>query len=113
VAHHTASYAYRVTSRQALALLEQVFPFLRTYKRARAHLALADYLRLTPRIGKYSSAIAKERLEFETTFLAIVQTGTVPEPDSYGRDSSISEGVEEHMACYVAVNRIGAVRLMI
>jgi hypothetical protein len=55
-AHHTPSFAYRVSSRQALVLLEQVAPFLRTYKRARAELALADYLRLTPRNGKYSSA---------------------------------------------------------
>ena len=85
---HTASYTYRVTSRQALARLGQVARFLRTYKKARADLALADYLRLTARNRKYSSAIAVERLQFEMTFFAIGPKGSVSEPDACRHPSS-------------------------
>src|SRR5688572_4342082 len=51
---HTQSYCYSVTRQQALALLEQIFPFLQSYKRDRARLALDRYKALTPRNGRYS-----------------------------------------------------------
>jgi hypothetical protein len=60
-AHHTPSYAYALWNRQALALLAQIEPYLRSYKRERTRLALAHYVRLTPRNGKYTSAIRAER----------------------------------------------------
>jgi hypothetical protein len=47
--HHAPSYTYQITSRQALALLHQILPFMRSYKAARAALALERYLVLTPR----------------------------------------------------------------
>jgi hypothetical protein len=50
--HHSPSFAYCITSRQALQLLAQVTPFLRTYKSARACMLLEDYTRLTPRNGR-------------------------------------------------------------
>lgn len=53
-AHHTPSAAYAVNNRQALSLLEQVTPFLRTYKARRAQFALANYVQVTPRNGKYT-----------------------------------------------------------
>jgi hypothetical protein len=71
---HTPSYCYAVASLQALALLRQIAPFLRTYKRQRAELALAEYQRLTPRNGKYSAALLSKRHYFEQTLLGIRPT---------------------------------------
>ena len=68
---HARSFAYQVSSRQALDLLQQVTPFLKTYKAKRAKLALLDYLRLTPRNGRYTPAVAAFRREFERQLLAI------------------------------------------
>jgi len=68
---HTPSFAYRVSSRQALALLTQIMPWLRSYKARRAELALAQYTRLTPRNGKYSAELDRQRAEFEAEFLAM------------------------------------------
>src|SRR6185437_14534125 len=50
--HHSPSFAYCITSRQALHLLAQVVPYLRTYKVKRACMLLEDYTRLTPRNGR-------------------------------------------------------------
>ena len=65
---HTPSATYLVSNRQALSLLEQIFPFLLTYKRHRAKVVLRDYLRLTPRNGKYSTEIKQQRKEFINNF---------------------------------------------
>jgi len=72
---HTQSFCYSVTSQQALALLKQITPFLKSYKRGRALLALDRYQALTPRNGRYSRAQVAERQEFESTFLSLVPTG--------------------------------------
>jgi len=66
---HTPSATYLVSNRQALYLLRQVFPFLRTYKNKRAELVLKNYLRLTPRNGKYNHNLLKEREKFVEAFL--------------------------------------------
>ncbi len=68
---HTPSFAYSVTNRQALELLRQVAPYLRTYKAQRTTLILSHYLRLTPRNGKYSPVLAAERQEFIGSVMAI------------------------------------------
>jgi hypothetical protein len=68
---HARSFAYQISSRQALDLLGQVAPYLQTYKAERARLALNDYLRLTPRNGRYRPAVAASRREFELRLLAI------------------------------------------
>lgn len=68
---HAPSFTYQISSRQALALLRQTARFLRSYKAARASLALAEYIRLTPRNGKYRSDLRPERSEFEAKLLAI------------------------------------------
>jgi len=70
-AHHSPGLTYAVWNRQALSLLKQVEPFLRSYKRARARLVLDHYLRLTPRNGKYTPEIAADRLKFEAALLAL------------------------------------------
>ena len=57
--------------RQALALLSQTLPWLRSYKRARAELIIRDYVRLTPRNGKYSPDKKRDRIRFENSVLSI------------------------------------------
>jgi len=108
-AHHTPSYAYRVTSRQALALLEQVAPYMRSYKKVRADFALANYLQVTPRNGKYSVATAKKRLEFDLTFMALVQEEGVAEPGECGI-TRCSNRDEELAPCVSTPNRSDAER---
>jgi hypothetical protein len=68
---HGASYTYQVSSRQALDLLKQISPYLRSYKARRAQLIFKHYLALTPRNGKYSADAAAARTSFEAEFLAI------------------------------------------
>ncbi|GAB5413151.1 MAG: hypothetical protein Cons2KO_07540 [Congregibacter sp.] len=69
--HHRPAFTYGVYNRQALQVLKQIDRFLRTYKAERSKLALRDYIRLTPRNGKYSPELKAARLEFERRFLAI------------------------------------------
>ena len=68
---HARSFTYQITSRQALDLLRQIAPYLKTYKAKRARLALTSYLPLTPRNGRYTPALAASRREFEHRLLAV------------------------------------------
>jgi hypothetical protein len=68
---HTPSFAFRVTSRQAVELLRQLAPYLRSYKAARAALALEHYVALTPRNGKYRDEVRQARRQFEASFLSL------------------------------------------
>ena len=69
--HHLQSYTYAVYNRQALQLLKQISPYLLSYKAGRAGLALKDYLRVTPRNGKYSPEMHAAKSAFEEKFLAL------------------------------------------
>jgi|SRR5580700_1765188 hypothetical protein len=69
--HHSPSFAYSISSRQALAVLRQVTPHLRTYKSERASMLLRDYVRLTPRNGNYTIEQRAAREEFEARFFAV------------------------------------------
>jgi len=69
--HHTPSGEYKIENRQALELIRQMAPHLLTYKALRAKLALSDYVRLTPRNGRYTQDIAQERRKFVQKFLAL------------------------------------------
>ena len=69
--HHSPGFTYAIWNRQALNLLLQIQPFLRSYKQHRAQLVLSDYVRLTPRNGKYSSATLAARNHFEAAVLAL------------------------------------------
>jgi hypothetical protein len=75
-AHHTPSYCYSIANRQALALVAQLQPYLRSHKRDRASLILSTYLRVTPRNGKYTAAMERDRWAFEQMFFAITSTRT-------------------------------------
>ncbi|HEY5567653.1 MAG TPA: LAGLIDADG family homing endonuclease [Gammaproteobacteria bacterium] len=68
--HHSPGLTYAIWNRQALRLLFQIESFLRSYKRLRARLVLDNYVRLTPRNGKYTPAIRAERAQLEATLLA-------------------------------------------
>lgn len=68
---HTPSFTYAIYNRQALNLLIQIEPYLRTYKAGRAELIIRDYLALTPRNGKYSEELRLARAEFESSVLSI------------------------------------------
>ena len=68
---HAPSFTYQIFSRQALDLLRQTAPLMRSYKAARARLALAEYVQLTPRNGKYGVGLRASRSEFEARFLGI------------------------------------------
>jgi len=72
--HHTPSFTYAIYNRQALALLGQIQPYLRTYKVDRSDLILRNYTALTPRNGKYTETLLKQRFEFEKTVLGIKAT---------------------------------------
>jgi LAGLIDADG endonuclease len=71
---HSPSFCYAVTSRQALSLLQQVLPYLRSHKRARAELSLERYESLTPRNGKYTVDMNLKRREFEHELLSLRPT---------------------------------------
>jgi hypothetical protein len=69
--HHTKSYTYAIYNRQALKLLEQMQPYLKTYKATRSELILRDYIALTPRNGKYTDDQRADREQFEREVLNI------------------------------------------
>ena len=72
---HAPGLTYAVSNRQALAVLEQVMPYLRSYKKFRARLALDQYLAHTPRNGKYTIEQSTRRDHFERSFLDITPGG--------------------------------------
>jgi hypothetical protein len=69
--HHTPSYTYAISNRQALVLMNQIFPYLRTYKAKRSDIILRDYIRLTPRNGRYTPEIKLARTDFEQRVMKI------------------------------------------
>lgn len=90
--NHTPSVTYVIDNRQALSLLQQVAPYLRTYKASRAELVLQNYLRLTPRNGKYSVAQQSAREAFIEKFFNLRTSGS-QEPaveihDKFGKRKS-------------------------
>ena len=50
--YHSPSFTWTIRGRQAITLLQQLLPYLQTYKAKRAELIVRDYIRLTPRNGK-------------------------------------------------------------
>jgi len=68
--HHSRAFAYTIYSRQALTLLGRVWPYLRTYKAGRACLLVEEYVRVTPRNGRYTPHQRAARQAFEQRFFA-------------------------------------------
>lgn len=69
--NHTPSMTFAISNRQALDLLSQITPYLKTYKKQRAELILKDYVRVTPRNGKYNDNLKIEREKFIEAFFEI------------------------------------------
>ena len=67
---HAPGLTYSISNRQALALLEQTARFLRSYKRIRAAMVVDQYVRLTPRNGRYTKDVEAARAAFESQLLA-------------------------------------------
>lgn len=72
---HSASFAFAIYNRQALRLMEQLRPFMQTYKARRADLIIQNYLAVTPRNGKYSETMRLARIDFENQVLNIKPEG--------------------------------------
>lgn len=68
---HSPSFTYSISNRQALQLLEQIAPHLRSYKATRAKVIIENYINLTPRNGRYTEEIRTERDRFLTLVLGI------------------------------------------
>lgn len=77
--HHSPGFTYCVANRQALAVLTQVHPYLRSYKSLRSRLVIENYLKLTPRNGKYTPLLLEARRTFEQLFFAISIRGRANE----------------------------------
>lgn len=75
----TPNYTYAIYNRQALSLLKQLSPYLRTYKSKRASLILKNYVSLTRRNGKYTEEQLNQRRSFVETVLSI-RPGQSSEP---------------------------------
>lgn len=70
--HHTPAYTYAIYSRQAIDLLIQIQPYLKTYKLKRAKLAIEKYILVTPRNGKYTAEQKLAKDDFVLKFMAIL-----------------------------------------
>ena len=68
---HAKSVTYTITNRQALDLLKQIAPYLKSYKAQRTTLLLDHYIRLTPRNGRYTPEQQKAREAFAKNILGI------------------------------------------
>ena len=68
---HSPSFTFQVFSRQALDLITEITPHLRTYKNKRAQLAITHYKKLTPRNGKYTPDMLRRREHFIKTFFDV------------------------------------------
>ncbi len=66
--NHTPSLTYSISNRQALALLSQINPYFKTYKKLRSQLVLDKYVELTPRNGKYTDSMREKRKQFIRQF---------------------------------------------
>ncbi|MCC6545330.1 MAG: LAGLIDADG family homing endonuclease [Nitrospirae bacterium] len=69
--NHTPSFTYSISNRQALDLLKQITPYLKSYKFGRATLVIDNYVRLTPRNGRYTSNQIEERESFIQQFFCL------------------------------------------
>lgn len=70
--HHAQAYSWRVSGRKALHLLGLIAPLLRVpKKKARAIYLTENYLRVTPRNGKYNEESIKAKQDFEQGFFEL------------------------------------------
>ncbi|NLK34541.1 MAG: hypothetical protein GX301_03705 [Gracilibacteraceae bacterium] len=69
---HKDSYTYIVRYDKAISLLKEIEPYLIIeQKKHRAQMILNEYKKLTPRNGKYSEELLKQKEEFLNRFITI------------------------------------------
>lgn len=70
--HHLPSFAWKVESRKAIAVLQLVGPYLRIHrKQRRAKHILGEYLQVTPRNGKYTDEMLEQKHSFDERFFSL------------------------------------------
>lgn len=69
---HKDSFTYTIRYDEAISLLKEIEPYLVIeQKKQRAKLILNEYKNLTPRNGRYSEEMLKQKEEFHTRFMSI------------------------------------------
>ena len=69
--HHKQSWSWRLKRRKALNFLSDIAPYMKERtKLKRAKTLLNEYLKVTPRNGKYSEKMKVAKLAFENDFFA-------------------------------------------
>jgi hypothetical protein len=69
---HSVSYDWRLTDRRALSFLDRIRPYLVIRRKIRRiDLLLDDYLACTPRNGRYSEEILKQKERLIETFFSL------------------------------------------
>ena len=69
---HKNSYTYFLKYDAAIELLKSVYPYLVIYsKKKRANLIITRYKEVTPRNGRYSEDLLKEKNDFYKEFMSI------------------------------------------
>jgi hypothetical protein len=98
--HHSPSFAYVISGRQALAVLAQISGYLRTYKLQRCRWLLDEYLAVTPRNGRYTHAQRAAKELFEARFFALsVRAGTNRSGQSLNGDDD-DRGIRAALAAH-------------
>ena len=66
------AYNWKLERRKAIELLEEIVGLLQEpKKKARAELIIRDYIRLTPRNGRYNEELRQKKHEFEEQFFKL------------------------------------------
>lgn len=66
------NWIWRIDHRRAIEVLEQIVPYLHEQKKLhRAQAIIRNYLRLTPRNGRYSKELREEKLRWQEAFFEI------------------------------------------
>ena len=72
IAEHKDCYSYVLKYNDAITFLQEIRPYLIiNSKKKRVQLILAKYNSLTPRNGRYSAELLKEKLDFYNEFISI------------------------------------------
>jgi len=67
--HYKKSWSWKLQRRNCIYFLNSILPYMREEEKVRrANLICNEYIKITPRNGKYSDEIKTAKLEFERTF---------------------------------------------
>lgn len=78
--HHKISWSWKLDNRKALDFLRDIRPYMKEPEKCRrADLLLRDYIKLTPRNGRYNQYTTAQRLCLEIEFFAnsLVEVGEI------------------------------------